>query len=174
MRPGNCLAPMREDRHKTNNPEGAWPCFRLTSGKLVDRNVTMTATLMNLKILLPFRVFEQKTGVLRIVAESTEGSFGLLPNRLDCVTALVPGILVFETEADGEVFVAVDEGILVKSGYEVSISVRQAIGGTDLALLRNSVQQEFLTLDQSERDVRSVMAKLETGFIHRFARLHHE
>lgn len=129
---------------------------------------------MNLKILLPFRVFDQKTGVFRIVAESNEGSFGLLPQRLDCVMALVAGILVYETEADGEVFVAVDEGVLVKTGHDVLISVRQAIGGTDLALLRQSVVQEFLTLDESERDVRSVMAKMETGFIHRFARFRHE
>ena len=66
---------------------------------------------MNLKILLPFRIFAEKTGVSRIVAETREGSFGLLPHRLDCVAALAPGILVYETEAEGEVYVAVDEGV---------------------------------------------------------------
>jgi hypothetical protein len=35
-------------------------------------------TLMNLKVLLPFRIFAEKTGVSRIVAETQEGSFGLL------------------------------------------------------------------------------------------------
>ncbi|MEZ6032217.1 MAG: F0F1 ATP synthase subunit epsilon [Planctomycetaceae bacterium] len=134
----------------------------------------MTTSLMNLKILLPFRVFDQTSGVLRIVAESSEGSFGLLPQRLDCVTALVPGILVYETQTDGEVFVAIDEGILVKTGSDVSISVRQAIGGTDPAMLRQSVEREFRILDKSERDVRAVMTKLETGFINRFARLQHD
>jgi F-type H+-transporting ATPase subunit epsilon len=34
-------------------------------------------TLMNLKVLLPFRIFAEKTGVTRIVAETQEGSFGL-------------------------------------------------------------------------------------------------
>ncbi|WP_404309522.1 F0F1 ATP synthase subunit epsilon [Neorhodopirellula lusitana] len=129
---------------------------------------------MNLKLLLPFRIFDQKAGVLRIVAESREGSFGLLPNRLDCVASLVPGVLVYETDADGEVFVAVDEGVLVKTGYDVLISVRQAIGGTDLALLRHSVEQEFLTLNESERNVRSVMARMESGFIQRFAGFQHD
>ncbi|SMP43120.1 F-type H+-transporting ATPase subunit epsilon [Neorhodopirellula lusitana] len=129
---------------------------------------------MNLKLLLPFRIFDQKAGVLRIVAESREGSFGLLPNRLDCVASLVPGVLVYETVADGEVFVAVDEGVLVKTGYDVLISVRQAIGGTDLALLRHSVEQEFLTLNESERNVRSVMARMESGFIQRFAGFQHD
>lgn len=134
----------------------------------------MKPSLMHLKILLPFQVYDQKTGVLRIVAESPEGSFGLLPQRLDCVAALVPGILVYETEANGEVFVAVDEGVLVKTGYDVLVSVRQAIGGSDLAKLRQSVEQDFLTLDESERNVQSVMAKLESGFIQRFAGFQHD
>ena len=34
----------------------------------------------------------------RIVSETHEGAFGLLPHRLDCVAALTPGILVYETE----------------------------------------------------------------------------
>ena len=84
---------------------------------------------MNLKILLPFKIFAEKTGVLRIVAETREGSFGLLPHRLDCVAALAPGILVYETEAEGEVYIAVDEGVLVKTGADVLVSVRNAIGG---------------------------------------------
>jgi len=96
---------------------------------------------MNLKVLLPFKIFAEKTGVSRIVAETRAGSFGLLPHRLDCVAALAPGILVFETEAEGEVCIAVDEGILVKTGTDVLISVRNAIGGGDLGQLRERVQQ---------------------------------
>ncbi|MFA6970473.1 MAG: F0F1 ATP synthase subunit epsilon [Gallionella sp.] len=129
---------------------------------------------MNLKILLPFKVFAELTGVLRIIADSRAGSFGLLPNRLDCVTALVPGILVYETETAGEVCIAVDEGILVKAGIDVLVSVRNAIGGTDLGKLREAVEQEFMNLDEQEKSVRSVLAKLESGFVRRFAAFHHE
>ena len=53
---------------------------------------------MNLKVLLPFRVFTETTGVSRIVVETAAGSFGLLPHRLNCVAALVPGIRTYETE----------------------------------------------------------------------------
>jgi F-type H+-transporting ATPase subunit epsilon len=67
---------------------------------------------MNLKILLPFRVFVEQTGLSRLVAETRQGSFGFLPQRRDCVAVLVPGILTYETKADGELFVAVDEGVL--------------------------------------------------------------
>jgi F-type H+-transporting ATPase subunit epsilon len=129
---------------------------------------------MNLKILLPFRIFAEKTDVSRIVAETREGSFGLLPHRLDCVAALAPGILVFETERDGEVYVAVDEGVLVKTGPDVLVSVRRALAGTDLGQLRDAVEREFLTLDEHEQSVRAVLAKMEGDFIRRMAAFHNE
>jgi F-type H+-transporting ATPase subunit epsilon len=134
----------------------------------------MPPTRMNLRVLLPFRIFAEKGGVLRIVAETREGSFGLLPHRRDCVAALSPGILIYETEAEGEAYVAVDEGVLVKAGTDVLVSVRRAIGGTDLGRLRDSVEKEFLTLDEQEQSVRTVMTKLESGFLRRFATFQHE
>ncbi|MDB4438371.1 F0F1 ATP synthase subunit epsilon [bacterium] len=129
---------------------------------------------MNLKILLPFQIFAEETGVLRIVAETPEGAFGLLPHRLDCIAALEPGILTYETEGEGEVFVAVDEGVLVKVGEDVRISVRHAHGGVDLEDLRKSVEAEFLTLDENEKESRSVTTKLEMGFLRRFTEFQHE
>jgi F-type H+-transporting ATPase subunit epsilon len=129
---------------------------------------------MHLKVLLPFEVFADKTGVSRIVAETRDGSYGLLPHRLDCVAALAPGILTYETDAEGEVFIAVDEGVLVKAGMEVLVSVRRALGGTDLGQLRHAVEQEFLTLDEREHSARVAMAKLETAFLRRVATLQHD
>ena len=129
---------------------------------------------MNLKILLPFKVFVQKRDVTRIVAVTHEGAFGLLPRRLDCVASLRAGVLVFETAAEGEVYIAVDEGVLVKTGSEVLISVRNAIGGMSLGKLREAVEKEFLSLDEQEQKVRSVLAKLESGFIRRLVGFHHE
>ncbi|MDO9200205.1 MAG: F0F1 ATP synthase subunit epsilon [Hydrogenophaga sp.] len=124
---------------------------------------------MTLKVLLPFEVFAQEQGVSRIVFETAQGAFGLLPQRLDCVAALAPGILIFETASDGEVFLALDEGVLVKTGLSVLISVRRALRGDDLSRLRDAVEQEFLTLDAHEEVLRTAMARLETGFMRRFA-----
>jgi F-type H+-transporting ATPase subunit epsilon len=129
-------------------------------------------TLMHLKLLLPFQIFADETGVSRIVAETREGAFGLLPRRLDCVAALAPGILIYETEAQGEVYVAVDEGVLVKSRLEVLVSVRNAIAGTDLGQLREAVEREFVTVTDKEERIRSVLARMESGFISRLAELH--
>ena len=129
---------------------------------------------MHLKILLPFGTWADKTGVSRIVAETSEGSFGLLPHRLDCVAALAPGILTYEAGGEGMVYLAVDEGVLVKTGRDVLVSVRRAIGGTDLGQLHTAVEKEFLTMGEREQNVRSVTAKLEAGLMHRFVKFQHE
>jgi F-type H+-transporting ATPase subunit epsilon len=103
----------------------------------------MNSELMNLRILLPFQIFTEKKGVSRIVAESRKGSFGLFPHRLDCVAALEPGILTYETEAEDEIYVAVDEGVLIKTGQDVLVSVRDAIFGTDLSQLQEAVEKDY-------------------------------
>jgi len=134
----------------------------------------MPQSLMQLKILLPSRIFGEMTDVTHIVVEARGGSFGILPHRLDCVAALLPGILTYATESAGDVYVAIDEGVLVKTGAEVLVSVRYAVGGTDLGQLRQSVEREFLSLDDREKKVRTAVAKLESGLIRRFAEFHHE
>ncbi len=135
----------------------------------------MAESLMQLKVLLPFQVFAEINGVQRIIAETSQGSFGIFPQRLDCVAALEPGILTYECAAShGEVYIAVDEGMLVKTGREVLVSVRNAIGGGDLGELHDKVRSQFLELDEQELSIRSTLAKLESGFIRRFAGLKHE
>lgn len=131
-------------------------------------------TPINLKVLLPFKILVQKTDVKRIVARTLEGSLGILPRRLDCAAALAPGILTYETEAEGEVYLAVDLGVLVKTGMDVLVSVRNAIGGTELDKLHEAVKREFLDVDQQEKNVRSVLAKMESGFVRRLMELQHE
>lgn len=127
---------------------------------------------MKLKVLLPYQVYAEIDGVSRIVVETPQGSFGLLPHRLDCVATLEPGILTYETKAQGEVYIAVDEGILVKAGSDVLVSVRNAIGGTDLGMLRDAVARDFVNLDENERQVRAVLARLESGFARHFTEYH--
>ena len=133
----------------------------------------MPQRLMSLKVLMPFQVFADKSEVSRIVAWTRAGSFGILPHRRDCVAALTPGILVYETAADGEIMVAVDEGVLVKAGMDVLISVRRAVGGKDLGRLKEQVEKEFLALDGQEAQVRSVVDKLEAGLVNRIAAFEH-
>jgi F-type H+-transporting ATPase subunit epsilon len=128
---------------------------------------------MNLEILLPYRVFAQQSAVSRIVVETSNGSLGLLPNRLDCAATLVPGILMYE-EASIVTYVALDDGVLVKAGADVSISVRRALGGTSLAELQDIVRRSFSVVDRRQRDLRAALAKMEAGLMGQLARLQHE
>jgi len=127
----------------------------------------MQAAQMKLKVLLPYKVFIEQAQVMRIIAVTNDGAFGIFPHRLDCVIALSAGILVFETQGADEVYIAVDEGILVKTGFDVLISVRNAISGIALAELREAIELEFIKLDEQEKKLRSVLVKIESGFIRR-------
>ncbi len=129
---------------------------------------------MDLKILLPHQIFAEIKNVSSIVAETSEGSFGLLPQRLDCVAALVPCILTYRTDSKTVHYLAVDEGILIKAGSEVMVSIRNAFGGTDLGKLHESVEKEFKKLDDSEKDIRSIMAKIESGFLYNMEKFRKE
>jgi len=129
---------------------------------------------MNLRILLPFGVFAEQSDVSRVVVDTTDGSFGLLPHRLDCVAALVPGILTCEAKNAAAVYVGIDQGVLVKAGAQVTVSVRRAIGGADLGKLKDAVERDFQTLDDRERDVRTAVAKMESGLMARMAEFEHD
>ena len=131
----------------------------------------MQNTSIHLKILLPYKVFADIMNVKKIVVETSDGSYGILPRRLDCTAALLPGILVYETENEEEKYIAVTHGILIKTGAEVLISVRNAIGNAPLGKLRELVEEEMTEMDELEINARSVMAKLETGFLRNFQRL---
>jgi F-type H+-transporting ATPase subunit epsilon len=129
---------------------------------------------MDLKILLPYRIFAEIKNVSSIVAETSEGFFGLLPQRLDCVAAIVPSIFNYETESKSKHYLAVDEGILVKTGSLVMLSVRNAFGGTDLGKLHESVENEYKKLDDSEREIRSTMAKMESALLYSLEKFKNE
>jgi F-type H+-transporting ATPase subunit epsilon len=128
---------------------------------------------VNLLILLPFKILTRLDNVTRLVAETLGGSLGLLPHRLDCVAPLVPGILSYTTTDNKTTYVAVDEGVLVKTGEAVTVSVRRAVQGTELATLHAAVVRDYLILDAQELEMRSVVAKMDSALIGRFAELRH-
>ena len=125
-------------------------------------------TQIALRIFLPEKVLLERS-VRKVVAEGRRGSFGLLPRHVDFVEPLVPGILSF-TPVDGEedVFVAVDEGVLVKCGAEVRVSVRHAVLGPVLGDLEQTVRERFQRIDDREDAMRSALAKLESEVIRSF------
>ena len=124
---------------------------------------------MKLKVILPMKVLIDKE-VTKVVAEAENGSFGILPKHVDFVAALVPGILSFDS-AEGEEFLAIDQGVLVKCASDVRISTRNAVLSKDLGKLKQTVEQDFRNLDERERKTRSILAKLEIDFAKRFIKM---
>jgi F-type H+-transporting ATPase subunit epsilon len=121
---------------------------------------------MKMKILLPNEVFLERE-VSKIHAEAENGSFCLLEHHVDFVSTLVPGLVSFVSSGNEE-FVAVDGGTLVKRGSELLLSVRNAVKGGELGSLKQTVENEFVRIDDRERKVRSVLSKLEADMARRF------
>ena len=63
---------------------------------------------------------------------------------------------------------------LVKAGDQVTVSVRRAVGGTDLGQLKDAVARDFLKLDEQERNVRTAVAKMESGLMGRLAEFEYD
>lgn len=124
----------------------------------------MTSPNMTLKILLPTEVLLEQE-VTRIKAEAENGWFGMFPRHIDFVTALVPGVMRFQSPGKAEEYLAIDRGILVKCGREVSVSTRNAVRGTDLSQLKSDVEQQFVAIEEREKSARAFEAKLETDLV---------
>lgn len=133
----------------------------------------MPAQAMQLKIFMPFAAFVEISGVLSMVAETTHGALGILPHRLDCVAMLSSGIFSYTHATDSEMYIAMDEGVLVKVGSNVLVSTRRAVDGRSLENLHKLVEEEFRVQNEQEKSSHATMLKLETGFLRRFASFQH-
>ena len=127
---------------------------------------------MRLRVLAPTEIVVDEP-VARVIGEAENGAFCLLPRHIGFVTALAPGLLSYETPEGEEVFLAVDEGILVKCGSEVRVSTRYAARGPDLDHLRETVERRVREIDDRERRARSALARLEADLVRRFVEMGH-
>jgi len=121
---------------------------------------------LRLRIFLPSEIFID-TEVAKVVGESPAGSFVILPRHIDIATALVPSILAYYPARRQELFLAVNGGILVKQGDDVSVATRMAIKG-ELGALRDTVDKIINEVDERERKTRTAVAKLEADLVRRF------
>ena len=125
---------------------------------------------MLLKILLPAEVMMVEE-VKKIVAEAENGSFCLMPNHIDFVATLAPGIFSYFLEGGGQELLAMDVGTLLKKGSNVLVSTRNAVRAPDLGKLKQVVVEQYDVLDEREKLVRSASAKLDASLIRRLVEL---
>ncbi|MEK6796780.1 MAG: F0F1 ATP synthase subunit epsilon [Spirochaetota bacterium] len=99
--------------------------------------------------------------VRKIIAEGVRGFFCLLPNHIDIVSPLKAHILSYDNAEGRTAYIAIDEGMLVKKGGDVSLSVRYAVRGTSKAEMERIVEDDLGKKALAERDVRDIIATLE-------------
>lgn len=119
---------------------------------------------MTLKVWAPTEVLLAEA-VIKIKAEAENGWFCVLPRHVDFVTALVPGVLTFELPGNKTEYAAIDHGIMVKCGPEVSVSTRNGGRGADLGALRDTVETQFRHGREKEQAARALEAKLEAELV---------
>ena len=125
---------------------------------------------MRVTLRLPVRtLFEGQAGYLSAVAPN--GAFGILPNHIDFVTALVPSVLTLRLTNGAEEIFGLDEGLLVKKGHEVDVITLRGVRGDDLGTLQQTVEASFLQMDEEERQARSALSRLEADMVRGFAEL---
>jgi F-type H+-transporting ATPase subunit epsilon len=132
----------------------------------------MLEDLMELIVLLPATVFGKYINVTSIVFETPTGAYGLLPNRLDCVGILESGLLTYTVSNTPTRYIAVDEGVLVKVGNQVRVSVRDAHADNNLEQLTAHVSQQLQAHQDQEREMRTALTRLESGFMQGIKELH--
>ena len=110
----------------------------------------------------------------RLVAVSSAGSFGLLPNHVDFVSDLQPSLLSLWNLHGEEQLFGIDEGLLVKQGDRVSIAVRRGLRGESLEQLQAEVTEHFMRVDDEERHARAALSRLEANMARGFTQLQRE
>ena len=149
-------------------------CSRIPARNL-SRIPNTPAAPINLKVLLPFKIFADKTGVSRIVAETREGSFGLLLHRLDCVgAALSAAGSTYEQHQTAKYSWPQTKGCRQDRSRRTRIRAPGDGGHGSSANCAKRWSESFPTLDEQEQSVRSVLAKMEGDLIRRMANLHND
>ena len=107
----------------------------------------------------------------RLTAMGQNGAFGIWPNHVDFVTALVPSVMTLRLVDGSEEIFGIDEGLLVKKGQKVSVAALRGVRGDDLGNLQETVEASFVQMDEDERQARSALSRLEANMVRRFAEL---
>ncbi|WP_322987875.1 ATPase [Hoeflea sp.] len=127
-------------------------------------------THMQVHLRLPARTLFEGPAV-SLTATAANGSFGMLLNHIDYVTALVPSVLLIVMPGGEEKIFGIDEGLLVKKGQDVDLAVRRGVPGDDLETLRQTVDASFTEMEEEERVARAALSRLEADMVRRFTSL---
>jgi F-type H+-transporting ATPase subunit epsilon len=122
--------------------------------------------MMQLKVMEPEKMIVDVQAD-KVIAEGQNGSFCLEPRHVDFVSVLKTGILLYMS-GDQEHYVAVDEGVLVKCGRQVLVSVLNAIKGDTLEELKQRILKEFKKTEAMNQASKIALKSMEADLLLRF------
>lgn len=125
---------------------------------------------MNLLLTVPSGVLVDEN-VVKIAAESDFGAFVMLQHHADTAVLLVPGLLSYYLADGREVFVAVDQGVLVKAGDQVRAACQRAVVTVDLEGAQETVREQFQVQSEREKRARTALIRLEADILKRVGEL---
>ena len=125
---------------------------------------------MELTVLTPLGVVLQ-TKVSKVNMETLNGYRTLLPKHVDFISALGPNIMFYCDEANNEKYVACHNGIVVKKGKKVIVSVQNALLGDKLDELEMTLSEVYKQNEEQRKELNTAMARLELGIIRGFSHL---
>lgn len=118
--------------------------------------------LFTVKFITPLKVYERQVVSLRLRDES--GYFGVMRNRADFMTILVPSLGFFRDGNNHEIFLAVNGGVLMVGPAEVTVMSREIMESEDADALSSILNEEILTRDRYELSFRDMLGGIERAF----------
>ena len=127
---------------------------------------------MRLKLTVPTGTLVDES-VSRLTADGAHGSFTMLARHADTAVLLVPGLLSYVGSDQQETFVAVDHGVLVKTGDRIRVACQRAVVTGSLGDAETAVNQGLRRQDETETRARTALLRLESEILRRLGELRH-
>lgn len=95
--------------------------------------------IINLKVYTPAKLFLSET-INSITIQGREGNFTILPRHVDYITSFGDSIIIYKTLDNTLAYLAVNQGVLVKIGRELELSVFSAEQANSLEELKIKIK----------------------------------
>ena len=123
----------------------------------------MSAAVFPLRIITPLAVLDREVRSLRL--RDRTGYFGIQRGHGDFLTLLVPALGSYRTREGGEVFLAVEGGLLRVEGGRATLASQEVFEGPDAGALARSIDETRGRRRETERIYSRMVEGLEREFM---------
>ncbi|MDR2777785.1 MAG: hypothetical protein LBB24_03390 [Rickettsiales bacterium] len=124
--------------------------------------------ILNLRIYTPQKLFLEET-ITKLKVSEKGCNYTILPRHIDYLSSFSRSTINFRKLSGEEGYVWLNQGILVKCGREIQISVFSAINGgssvENLKLMMDNNMKNFRTLIESTKKFKLTLKNIEDKVI---------